>query len=216
MTLQSILIIQTNHFNMKEKKFWVIECDVASNIWCYWSVENMYSGSMAHWTTEKNHAMIFKSKKLAEEAFGFNGRKSRVAGLTDIDIKENRAFHEKCRKEKLDRENWQNEQTERVAREQNAWDEANAKEQERIKNLCCPMPFCASKNIERRQERKSNGVIGSGYHSNIVSDYYICQECGLHFSDVKKVTLGPRPHGAHGSSTLKELMATLDVSKRWE
>ncbi len=57
-------------------------------------------------------------------------------------------------------------------------------EEERIEKLCCPI--CKTSNKKRFITADSNGIMGPGYNSIITNDYFICQSCGIHFSDLNK------------------------------
>ena len=59
------------------------------------------------------------------------------------------------------------------------------KEEElRIEKLSCPV--CLNSKKRRFKTAESNGVMGPGYHSRITNDYFICETCGIHFSDLNK------------------------------
>jgi transposase-like protein len=59
------------------------------------------------------------------------------------------------------------------------------KEEElRIEKLSCPV--CSNSKKRRFITAESNGVMGPGYHSRITNDYFICETCGIHFSDLNK------------------------------
>ena len=55
-------------------------------------------------------------------------------------------------------------------------------EEERIAKLACPL--CGS--IEKLHIIKSgsNDIIGPGYRSWIVDEYYVCEKCGIMFRDL--------------------------------
>ena len=57
-------------------------------------------------------------------------------------------------------------------------------ESERISNLCCPL--CKSNNKQLHIDYSSNGIYGPGSYSKVNSEYYICNECGILFKDLKK------------------------------
>jgi transposase-like protein len=75
---------------------------------------------------------------------------------------------------------------------QKKWDAEYKKEQKRIENLFCPC--CKSKEKSHVLKSTSNGVFGPGYHSTVTDDYYVCMNCGAHYSDIKKKDLGKRPY----------------------
>jgi transposase-like protein len=54
----------------------------------------------------------------------------------------------------------------------------------RISNLCCPL--CKSNNKHLHIDYSSNGIYGPGSSSRIINEYYICNECGILFKDLKK------------------------------
>ena len=55
---------------------------------------------------------------------------------------------------------------------------------ERVEKLNCPACKSIKKSCYRKYE--SNGVMGPGGYSKIVEEYYICQNCGIHYSDLNK------------------------------
>jgi len=57
-------------------------------------------------------------------------------------------------------------------------------ESERISNLCCPL--CKSNNKHLHIDYSSNGIYGPGSSSRIINEYYICNECGILYRDLKK------------------------------
>lgn len=57
-------------------------------------------------------------------------------------------------------------------------------EKERISNIKCPV--CKSTNKKHIVRSENNGVFGPGYSSWIVDDYFVCQNCGVMFKDIKK------------------------------
>lgn len=64
-----------------------------------------------------------------------------------------------------------------------------SKEKERIKKLACPL--CKSKDKTHNLQYISNGILGPGASSSTTSDYYICNKCGIHFSDLNKKKITP-------------------------
>lgn len=74
---------------------------------------------------------------------------------------------------------------------QNQWDKMYKEEQDRINDMECPL--CKSKDKNHIVKYVSNGVFGPGYHSKVTDDYYVCNSCGIHFSDLKARDLGKRP-----------------------
>ena len=65
-----------------------------------------------------------------------------------------------------------------------AEDEARKKEENRIKKIKCPS--CKSTSKDHIQKRESNGIIGPGYSSWIVDEYFVCKKCGTMFKDLEK------------------------------
>lgn len=57
-------------------------------------------------------------------------------------------------------------------------------ESERIENMTCPV--CKSNQKKHYVKSNNNGVYGPGSYSWITDDYYICLECGVHYSDINK------------------------------
>lgn len=57
-------------------------------------------------------------------------------------------------------------------------------EQNRIDRMECPV--CHSNDKTRHNIVKDNGVFGPGYESHVVMTYYVCNDCGVHYSDLKK------------------------------
>ena len=68
------------------------------------------------------------------------------------------------------------------------WENKKKKEQEeknRIDKIPCPV--CKSINKHHHTKYKSNGIMGPGSASWLVEEYLICLDCGIHFTDLKKV-----------------------------
>ena len=61
------------------------------------------------------------------------------------------------------------------------------KEEDRVVAMTCPC--CKSADKKHNMLSTSNGVMGPGYSSRIIADYYICQSCGIHYSDMNKIEL---------------------------
>jgi len=55
---------------------------------------------------------------------------------------------------------------------------------ERISNLCCPL--CKSLDKYLHIDYSTSGIYGPGGSSKIHNEYYICNECGILFRDLKK------------------------------
>jgi transposase-like protein len=64
------------------------------------------------------------------------------------------------------------------------YEKETKQERQRIEKLECPI--CNSKEKKYHCESKNNGIIGPGYHSTITNEYYICEKCGIHYSDLNK------------------------------
>jgi len=62
--------------------------------------------------------------------------------------------------------------------------EARRLEKIRIDNMKCPL--CKSQEKEHHVVSSSNGIMGPGYHSSPIMDYYVCKDCGIHYSDLNK------------------------------
>ena len=90
-------------------------------------------------------------------------------------------------------EKWAKEAERRIKREQREWDRKNEIETKRLENLSCPC--CNSKKKQHVVKSKNNGVIGPGFHSWVTDDYYVCLDCGVHYSDSNKSDIGKRPRG---------------------
>jgi uncharacterized protein YbaR (Trm112 family) len=54
----------------------------------------------------------------------------------------------------------------------------------KLKGVTCPC--CKGSQIYLSQERQDNGTLGLGFRSWVVSEKFICKECGVMFVDVKK------------------------------
>ena len=95
--------------------------------------------------------------------------------LTDLERREiaDKNWQERKENKKLEKENLKKKE------------EENKKlEKERIDNLGCPL--CKSKEKKIVKYSESNGVCGSGYYSNIIFEFYICQNCGIVYKDLNK------------------------------
>ena len=87
--------------------------------------------------------------------------------------------------ETLDLSSWYESQKKQELEEQERKRKEEALEQERIDKINCPL--CKSTNKIQRIKRKSNGIMGPGSASWLVEEYLICLDCGIHFTDLKKV-----------------------------
>lgn len=73
------------------------------------------------------------------------------------------------------------EQEEKVQKE---YEEEMKEEEIRLTNLPCPL--CKSLDKHLHIDYSSNGIYGPGSSSRIINEYYICNECGILFKDLKK------------------------------
>lgn len=71
-----------------------------------------------------------------------------------------------------------------IEAEERAKEQARKKEHERIGKIKCPS--CQSTMKEHITKSDSNGIIGPGYRSWIIDEYYVCKECGTMFKDINK------------------------------
>ena len=78
---------------------------------------------------------------------------------------------------------WEN-QRKLKNKEREDYEKAVKKERERVDEMECPC--CNSTAKLRHHKTESNGVFGPGHHSRTVDDYYICQACGVHYTDLNK------------------------------
>lgn len=62
--------------------------------------------------------------------------------------------------------------------------EEKDKEKKRIEKIKCPV--CKSTEKIHYVKRENNGIIGDGFNSWVSEQYLICQNCGVHYSDLKK------------------------------
>lgn len=69
------------------------------------------------------------------------------------------------------------------------YEKETKQEYQRIEKLECPA--CKSKKKKYHCERNSNGIYGPGHHSFITNEYYICENCGVHYSDINKKEIKP-------------------------
>jgi predicted Zn-ribbon and HTH transcriptional regulator len=56
---------------------------------------------------------------------------------------------------------------------------------DRIKAIKCPS--CKSTSKDHIEKRDDNGIIGPGYSSWIVDEYFVCKKCGTMFKDMEKM-----------------------------
>lgn len=68
--------------------------------------------------------------------------------------------------------------------EREAKEKAKKIEQERIDNIKCPS--CKSTSKKHIVKTDSNGIIGPGYCSWIIEEYFVCKECGTMYKDINK------------------------------
>jgi transposase-like protein len=63
--------------------------------------------------------------------------------------------------------------------------EESEAEERRIAEIKCPV--CKSTEKTPINKYKSNGVFGPGSRSWLVENYIICNNCGVHYSDLTKI-----------------------------
>ena len=68
--------------------------------------------------------------------------------------------------------------------EREAKEKVRKEEEDRIKKIKCPS--CKSTSKEHIEKRENNGIIGPGYSSWIIDEYFVCKECGTMFKDLNK------------------------------
>lgn len=73
------------------------------------------------------------------------------------------------------------------------YNEAVKAEGKRRSELACPT--CKSTDKKRHVKYEGNGILGPGSRSWTTEDYYICQGCGVHFSDLNKKEITPPSGG---------------------
>ena len=78
---------------------------------------------------------------------------------------------------------------------QDEWSALKESEEKRISDMKCPS--CDSTDKGHHVKYESNGIIGPGSHSRVTEDYYICQKCGIHYSDLNYKKLPKYPDGAY-------------------
>ncbi len=71
-----------------------------------------------------------------------------------------------------------------IKEDQQRYEAEVAAEKERLKDLSCPV--CKNTDKKHVVISKDNGIIGPGYHSRVLQDYYVCQGCGIMFVDLNK------------------------------
>lgn len=84
----------------------------------------------------------------------------------------------------VDPEEMQKRFKEAFERDKQQKEEHIRQEQQRITDLQCPA--CKSTNKNHHEKRNDNGIIGPGYSSWIIEEYYVCKECGCMFKDLNK------------------------------
>ena len=72
-----------------------------------------------------------------------------------------------------------------IEAERKAEEEAQLKEQKRINGLECPS--CKSTNKKHVVKRNDNVIIGPGYSSWVIEEYFVCKECGIMYKDLTKL-----------------------------
>ena len=53
--------------------------------------------------------------------------------------------------------------------------------------LVAVCPSCKGKNTIKKENRKNNGIIGSGFASWVVDSWYSCKDCGTRFDLIKQL-----------------------------
>lgn len=53
-----------------------------------------------------------------------------------------------------------------------------------IKNIK-PCPACESEDTYLHEKRENNGILGPGYSTWVVESYWVCDDCGIHFTPKK-------------------------------
>jgi len=77
---------------------------------------------------------------------------------------------------------------------------AAKEETERVEKMECPC--CESTEKRRHHRTENNGIIGPGYFSHTVDDYYICEGCGVHYTDLNKKEIKPPERSGLFGNTL--------------
>jgi len=80
-----------------------------------------------------------------------------------------------------DDENWY---LNAMKKESDRIENARKEEQNRINKLECPS--CKSTDKEHIVKSGSNEVCGPGYHSWVIDEYFVCNDCGTMFKDISK------------------------------
>jgi len=73
-----------------------------------------------------------------------------------------------------------------ILAEKEAKETARKVEQERIEKIKCPS--CKSTLKKHIVKRGDNRIIGPGYSSWIIDEYFVCKECGTMYKDINKIT----------------------------
>jgi len=84
----------------------------------------------------------------------------------------------------IDWEARKKDQEKKIKASQERYEKESKEESARIENMECPC--CKSTEKERFLKSIDNGICGPGYHSRITDDYYVCQGCGIHYTDLNK------------------------------
>lgn len=69
--------------------------------------------------------------------------------------------------------------------EREAKEEVRKIEEDRIKKIKCPS--CKSTSKDHIEKRNDNGIIGPGYSSWLIDEYFVCKKCGTMFKDMEKM-----------------------------
>ena len=64
-------------------------------------------------------------------------------------------------------------------------EEARKAEETRIKKIKCPS--CKSTSKNHIVKRNDNGIIGPGYSSWVIDEYFVCNKCGTMFKDMENM-----------------------------
>lgn len=88
---------------------------------------------------------------------------------------------------KIDWEKINKERAEQYKKDLEKYHEDVKQECDRVEAMECPC--CKSTAKHRHHRTENNGIIGPGYHSRTIDDYYICQSCGVHYTDLNKANI---------------------------
>jgi hypothetical protein len=178
-------------------KKWVLEGKISNQFIMYVGLNTSIENSVVSFTANKDHAWTFSTQKEADEW----KKTHRVNHLTSVRKEIDGKVRSEYLKAKIKEEQQHLKEAELYAKKlqvaQEKWDKMKEEEDLRIANLECPC--CKSKGAEQIKIHApvdySRMVIGgpSRPPRPPLAEYYVCQECGVHFTDVKKKDLPPRP-----------------------